>query len=56
MTAVELEKKQDIKRIAETLNASSRRTVQRIGDYLAGFVAAETLRGSEDDRADDTDD
>lgn len=56
MTAIELEKKQDVKRIAETLNASSPRTVQRIGDYLAGFVAAETLRGNDDERADDAND
>lgn len=56
MTAIELEKKQDIKRIAETLNASSSRTVQRIGDYLAGFIAAETLRGNDDERADDAND
>lgn len=56
MTAIELEKKQDIERIAETLKASSRNTVQRIGDYLAGFVAAETLRGNENERTDDNDD
>ena len=56
MTAVELEKKQDIERIAETLKASSRHTVQRIGDYLAGFVAAETLRVNDDERADNAND
>ena len=56
MTAVELEKKQDIERIAETLKVSSRNTVQRIGDYLAGFIAAETLRGNDDERTDNSND
>lgn len=56
MTAIELEKKQDIERIAETLKASSRHTVQRIGDYLSGFVAAETLRENDDERENDAND